>query len=405
MHKLGPGIFILLGLLLLPGGCASPDFRVSDTAPVVRVQLLANQQQVTLSSTASAALKPAGASQVQHVSFGSGAIVTLTPGGWRIGNATYPPGELLLEPSQPGSAKVNGTGYRGRYRFVPTGQDRFDVINDVDIDSYLMGVIPRELLADWHIETYKAQTIIARTYALFEVRTASQSRHFDLFDDDRSQVYGGYDAESDKSRRAVAQTGGVVAAYGPQGSEKIFKAYFSSCCGGVGQSAYDAFGDTNIPPMRERSVGRLCSASSRYNWAPVVLSKQELTRRIRTWGARRNAPEKDLGLLRSIEIAAVNQFQRPVRFYITDSKGLRYSLTGEEIRWACNADASGGPTLFSSYFKPVVTEDAIHFTEGHGWGHGAGMCQWCAQALAAQGKQHEQIVRFSYPGAVLVRAY
>lgn len=405
MRKLGLGILVLAALVLVPCGCASPDFRVAETAPVVRVQILANQQKVTLSGSAPAAIKPAGASEVQRVSFGSGAVVTLAAAGWRIGNSSYPAGELVLEPSAPGSAKVNGTGYRGRYRLVPTGADRFDVINDVDIDSYLMGVIPKELLSDWHFETYKAQTIVARTYALYEARTAPQNRHFDLFDDDRSQVYGGYDAESDKSRSAVVQTGGVVLAYGPAGNEKIFKAYFSSCCGGVGQSAYDAFGDTNIPPMKERSVGRLCSASSRYNWGPVVISKEELTRRIRTWGARRNAPEKDLGLLRSIEIAAVNQFQRPIRYYLTDSRNLRYSLSAEEVRWACNADNGGGPTLLSSYFKPVVTEEAIHFTEGHGWGHAAGMCQWCAQALALRGKAHEEIVRFSYPGAVLVRAY
>jgi stage II sporulation protein D len=246
---------------------------------------------------------------------------------------------------------------------------------------------------------------VARTYALYEARTAGIGRHYDVTDDTRSQVYGGIASETPKSRDAVLHTEGIVVAYGPRGNERIFKAYFSSCCGGVGQSAADAFGDPDIPPLREKRAGNLCNASPRFNWGPVVISKDELTRRIRAWGARRNRPEKDMGTVRSIDIAAVNTYQRPVRFYVTDSRGLRYSLSGEELRWACNADANGGPILYSSFVRPVTQGDSIHFVEGHGWGHGVGMCQWCAQSLATRGVRHEDIVRYSYPGAVLVRAY
>src|SRR6185437_1537535 len=76
----------------------------------------------------------------------------------------------------------------------------FDVINDVDVDGYLMSVVPREMFPQWPLEAYKAQAIVARTYALYVARTAPMGTNFDLFADTRSQVYGGIHDESAKSR-------------------------------------------------------------------------------------------------------------------------------------------------------------------------------------------------------------
>ncbi|HMB94932.1 MAG TPA: SpoIID/LytB domain-containing protein [Tepidisphaeraceae bacterium] len=373
----------------------------------MRVCILSNQEQVVVAASSAPLMKSANETQSRRIGFPAGAAipVTLSPAGWRIGNVTFAGGELIVQPEPIGSISINGSSHRGRYRLVPVAANRFDVVNDVDIDSYLMGVVAREMLRDWNEEAYKAQAIVARTYALYEAKTTGGGRPFDLYDDERSQVYGGISAESTKSREAVSETAGVVVAYGPPGEERIFKAYFSSCCGGVGQSAYDAFGDPDIPPLREKSVGALCSASTKFNWGPIVLRKDELTRRIKSWGAKRGRPEKEMGELMRIDIAAVNHYQRPVRFLLTDSRGLQYSLSGEELRWACNSDANGGAILNSSFVRPISEGDTIQFVEGHGWGHGVGMCQWCAEALAERGTAHEDIVRFSYPGAVLVRAY
>lgn len=406
MRTLLRGVFPLFLLLPWPAGC-SEQMPALGKSPIVRVRLLAGQTQVALSATAPPVVKSSGQRDPQRLELARNqqALVTLSQGGWRIGNAAFPPGELSLQPAAVGSVRINGQAYRGSFRFVPVASDRFDVVNDLDIDSYLMGVLSKEILPGWHLEAYKAQAIAARTYGLYEARTSPAGRHFDLYNDEKSQVYGGLTAETSKSRAAVLETAGIVLAWGPAGQEKIFKAYFSSCCGGVGQSAYDAFGDPDILPLREKYVGNLCSASPRFNWGPVVLSKQELTRRIRAWGARHNRPEKDISEVVRIDIAAVNRYNRPVRFYLFDARGLRYSLSGEELRWACNAEANGGPVLFSSYFKPISVGQTIQFVDGHGWGHGVGMCQWCAQARALQGYRHEDILRLAYPGAVLVRAY
>ena len=241
-----------------------------------------------------------------------------------IGGVAVGAGELTLEPATVGSLRIEKRAHRGRYRLVPTSGGKFDVVNDVDVESYLQGVLARELLAPWHIEAYKAQAIAARTYALYEARTSGGGRHFDLYPDQRSQVYGGIAAETAKSRDAVESTRGIVLAYGPAGREKIFKAYFSSCCGGITQSAADAFGDPAIEPLSDQNVGPRCVASPRFNWGPIVISRPELTRRIRAWGSNNDRAERNLGALARIDPQYVNRWGRPIRFLVIDARGRSF---------------------------------------------------------------------------------
>jgi stage II sporulation protein D len=331
-------------------------------------------------------------------------------GGTLLGSS----GVLYVAPASEGSVSINDSPYRGQYRLVPTGGAKFDVINDLNMDAYIAGVLPRELPAAWHQETYRAQAIVARTYALYE-RQMSRDRTWDVYPDDRSQMYGGVAAESAKSRDAAMFTSGIVVAYGPPGQERIFKAYFSSCCGGVTQSAADAFGDKYIEPLSDQNTKGLCNASPRFSWGPVVIKKDEMCRRFKLWGLHRGSPIKDLQGISDIQIQAQNVYGRPTRFQITDTHGTRYSLSGEEFRWAVNTDADhdlkgldkqGQLTiLWSSFVKVICDSDSIRFVEGHGWGHGVGMCQWCAERRAEAGGLHEDIVLAAYQRSKLMRAY
>lgn len=408
------GKLVLIGLLLatfLPAGCASSRRAGvrNELTPNIRVRLAANTAQVQVAGTAPAAFVSTGDGVSRKLEFPPGAAavpVTYSGAGWLIGNVTLPGGEVTVTPFTDGTLSIEGTAYRGTFRLIPTGPASFDVINTLDIDSYLQGVLGAELFKDWDVEAYKAQAIAARTYALYEAKTQGAGRTWDVWSDVKSQAYKGLRTESEKSIAAVEATRGIVVAYGPKGDEKIFKAYFSACCGGVGQNVTDAFNDTYIPPLSERSVGSLCSISKRFNWEPVTLSKQELTRRIKAWGVGRNHPIQNLQMVDRIEVSYVNRYGRPAKFMVTDVSGQRYTLGSEETRWACNADRKGtDPILFSSFFKPVNQSSEIVFTEGHGFGHGVGLCQWCAQAMALRGVPGEEIVRYSYPQAVLVRAY
>jgi stage II sporulation protein D len=402
---------VCLALLLMPLGCSQQRHQValSDRSPVIRVKLLENQQQVMMSASEPAAFHAASEKGPRLLNVPSSAQVpvALSAGGWRVGNHTLGSGVLTIVPGSDGGVSINGQNYHGQYRLVPVAAGTFDVVNDVNIDDYLKSVVSKEMLRTWDIEAYKAQAIVARTYVLYEANTVGKNagRMYDVFDDERSQVYGGIAAESSKSRKAVEETEGVVVAFGAPGQEKIFKAYFSSCCGGITQSAADAFGDAYLPPLSDQNVQNLCNASPRFNWGPIVIPKNELTRRIRLWGTRKARAEKDMSTLSRIDIAFTNRWGRPTRFVVTDSRGARYSLSSEEMRWAINTDAPAETTLGSSFFKTINDPDVIRFVDGHGRGHGVGMCQWCAERRAEEGMRHEDIVLAAFQKTKLVRAY
>lgn len=400
-------LFLLLGLVTAGCNQALTPADFSGHTPVVRVLLLQNSHGINLTASQPPLIRTADVASPRRVDVPPATPVplVLTATGWRLGSVAVGNGELLIQPAVEGSVSVDGHPYRGRFRLVPTSANTFDVVNDVDVEGYLKGVVPREMLRLWNDETYKAQAVVARTYAIYELKAASPTSPYDLFDDQRSQVYGGIAAETAQGCNAVDQTAGVVVVSGPPGQERIFKAYFSSCCGGIGQSAADAFGDPPSAPLTEQAVGNLCSESPHFNWPDVVVSKAELTKRFRRFGQLRNRAEKDMAAVVRIDVAGSNQFGRPVRFVVTDARGKRFMWTGEEIRWAVNTDATDTTRLKSSLFQIDNQKDAVRFYNGHGWGHGVGMCQWCAQRRAELGWSYDAIVLAAYPHSKLLRAY
>jgi stage II sporulation protein D len=346
------------------------------------------------------------------IRLGSGVQLTLSTNNWTLGSIPLGSGVLTIQATG-GELSVNGTSYRGFFRFIPLSAGTFQAVNDLDIDQYIEGVVACEMYRDWQLEAFKAQAVASRTYALYEARSTGVGRAWDVFPDQRSQMYGGISGETAQSRFAAEATSGVVLTYGP-GDGKIFKAYFTSCCGGVAQAASDAFpGDPYIPPLSEQYRGACCNACKYFNWGPITLTKLELSRRFRLWGQRlaaakgQRVAEASIADIYRMDVQAQNRYGRPTRVLVTDIRGVQYSLAAEDMRGAVNTDAAPGTTLPSSFCK--INGDpnlnSVTFFDGHGFGHGVGMCQWCAEARAAAGQSAEEILLASYPGAKLVRAY
>lgn len=415
----GTGVFawLMLSLLLLVAGCAERGTSIvlPKGIPVIRVRLMQDCREVVVGGSEQVWVKSGQDMVPQPVNFPrSGSVVKLNNGSWIAGgNVTLGSGELVLTPNRVGGMTLQGQQHRGRYRLVPLSPYTFDVVNDVDVDGYLRSVLSRELYPGWNDETYKAQAIVARTYAIYESRTTGAKRYWDVWPDTRSQEYGGMVAETSKSIRAVDATAGIVVASGPAGQERIFKAYFSSCCGGKTQSAYDAFGDAYSKMLSERTGRTWCSISPRYNWEAVSIRKDEIARRIAAWAKRRSElqasprPELQMAGVARIDQAYLNTTTgRPAYFQVTDTRGARFVIRAEDLRLAVAFDVpKGQPTLLSSNFKTDNGPDAIRFYDGHGYGHGVGLCQWCAQGQAQSGWRHEDIVLDAFPGAKLIRAY
>lgn len=303
---------------------------------------------------------------------------------------------------------VNGHRYHGTVRVVAgESPGTIDVINVCAVDDYLRGVVPREALSTWPAEALKAQAIASRTYALFQARSRTDSgddRAFDLRADTGSQMYGGIESEVASTNRAVDATRGLVLASGPAGKQRIFCAYFSSTCGGTTASGADLFDDPT--PALAAHEGDGCTDAPRYRWPEFAIRKDELARRLKLWGGRQSSPIAEIGRVRAVEIARTNELGRPVRFAITDDAGRRFELGAEHFRNACNAGRpEKDPEFYSSHFTPVDAGDSVRITDGRGWGHGVGLCQYCAAGWAKRGQSAAQILSSGYPGAILVRAY
>ena len=394
-------------LVVAPWGCTpkTNDAAIPLSGRTIRIRLMQAQDQVTLKPAGPFIFRADGGERQMNVAAGTVIPVRLTEQGWLAGNMNLGRGVLTLRPTVEGQLRINDRNYRGQYRLLPLDANKFDVINDVELDDYLKSVLSRELYANWQEETYKAQAITARTYALYEKYSRSEDRSFDLYSDVRSQAYGGMDSETPKSRKAVEETAGIVLAIGSDGNERIFKAYFSSTCGGVTQ-AVTVFNEPPQPALSEQYVGTLCSASPKYTWGPIVVSKDELSQRIKKWFSNRQRTPAPALPIRAIDIELRNRFGRPMRFGVIDAKGMRFTLLAEELRWAVNTDAPDNQKMPSSFVENIINDyDKIHFIGGRGYGHGVGMCQWCAEARAKAGMRHEDILLAAYPGARLLRAY
>jgi SpoIID/LytB domain protein len=95
-----------------------------------------------------------------------------------------------------------------------------------------------------------------------------------------------------------------------------------------------------------------------------------------------------------------------MRVGVIDARVTVLSLSAEDRRGDGIRDAAEDQKKPSSFVENIINEsDKIHFIGGRGFGHGVGMCQWCAEARARAGMRHEDILLAAYPGARLLRAY
>jgi len=138
------------------------------------------------------------------------------------------------------------TTYRGSLKVSSNLQGKLDVINLVNLEDYLFGVVTKESHRDWPMEALKAQAVASRSYALYKMQLrANQS--FDVYDTTTSQVYGGFNGESPEALEAVLATAGQVGAY----NGKVIEALFYANSGGYTESNENYWkGVTAVPYLR-----------------------------------------------------------------------------------------------------------------------------------------------------------
>jgi stage II sporulation protein D len=156
-------------------------------------------------------------------------------------------GRLVFVPERGARLTVDGRPYRGLVEVLLDPYGRLRAINELPLETYLRGVVPKELgPAAWpEVEALKAQTIAARTYVLANLGQYSEEG-YDICDTPRCQVYGGASAEHPLTDRAIRQTRGEILVHDGQ----PINAMYTSTCGGYTEDLENVFPDMEGPYLR-----------------------------------------------------------------------------------------------------------------------------------------------------------
>lgn len=282
--------------------------------------------------------------------------------------------------------RAAGTEYR-RYRGdmeFRAENDSLLAINEVNIEDYLRGVVPAEMPSSWPAEALKAQAVVARNYALQRVEV-TRGASYHLTNDQYSQVYGGYDAESPTTNRAIEDTRGVVMLH--RGS--LISALFHSSSGGYIENSEDVW---KYPlPYIEHKKDPYDRNERHYDWE-VSYTADQLLELMAKAGY-------DFENITGIEITGYTASGARVKELAvsgTDSRGKRLRV---EIANADNVRNTLGlkSALFTmeQVYERDKTLSGVEI-RGSGWGHGVGLSQWGASGMASKGYKYRDILQYYY---------
>ncbi len=321
---------------------------------------------------------------------------------WRCNLLNWRGNTLVIEPIGETCIRLAKKLYRGQIHLLGVDEKRFIAVNHLDMESYLAGVLPKELYPSWSEQTYRAQAVAARTFAMYYILTRDEQSDYDLGSTQASQVYGGFSAETPKAWDAVRSTHGQVLTFGTEGDERVFMAQYSASCGGRVNPVRAIRNARDIPPLKGGQVCTDCEGSSRYRWSPVRITKADLHRAL--VGSYRKAA--DLKGVRELRPVEATDHGRIVWVDVLGRTGKSIRLRAEDIRLALLRNGPGAAKkLYSMNCLFRERGDSIEFYDGRGFGHGVGLCQWGAQRKASTGSTAEEILQFYYPQAKLLRAY
>ena len=366
----------------------------------IRVLLLDNIRACTLkTSSPFAVLHPQ--TQTREARFDQVDVpisIDISAGRISIAGRSFTNNEVIILPDNPHIFNLNGKDYRGKLKLTlnPDGNS-FDAVNLVPLEPYLAGVVGAEMPDYWKPAALKAQAIAARTYCLYIKNRFGNKRNWDVRKTQANQVYLGVGAESAQIWNVVNQTQGqVLVCKQTDGTEDIFPAYYSSTCGGHTEDSSKVFGDSFEP-----LVGVPCpyckntAKPSFFFWPMVQYDKANVTDKL----LQRYPKLKRLGEIKNIISAKQSnygKFSRLTLLKLLGSTGKSDFLRAEDFRLSIDPT---GRKLRSTICRIINMGDKWVFWAGRGYGHGVGMCQYGAQAMAKRRKTARQILSYYYPGS------
>ena len=272
-------------------------------------------------------------------------------------------------------------------------------INTIDLEDYLCSVISSEMNANSPMELLKAHAVISRSWA---IRAMQKPNHegYDVCADDHCQRYEGLRRMNERAVEAVHATRGQVLMFG----DEICDCRYYKCCGGRTEIWRTCWEDIDVPYIQSVQCD-YCKSPSPKILRLVLNDYDQETKDFRDWKVTYTAEElSDIIRTKSGidfgEILDLIPLHRGASGRIDSLKivGTKHTeIIGKELKiryWLSKS------CLYSSWFE-VSHENGVWTLNGHGWGHGAGLCQIGAAVMASEGHPYEEILSYYYVGSRL----
>ena len=278
-------------------------------------------------------------------------------------------------------------------------------INTIDLEEYLCSVISSEMNANSPMELLKAHAVISRSWAMRAIsRQPSAFRNHEGYDvcaDDHCQRYEGLRRMNERAVEAVHATRGQVLMYG----DEICDCRYYKCCGGKTEIWRTCWEDIDVPYIQSVKCdycdfSHQPSAVSRQILRLVLNDYDQETKDFRDWKVSYRDEELDAIIAEKSgidfgHVTALEPLHRGASGRIDSLKIVgtkRTEIIGKELKiryWLSKS------CLYSSWFE-VSHENGVWTLNGHGWGHGAGLCQIGAAVMASEGMKYEEILSYYY---------
>lgn len=306
--------------------------------------------------------------------------------------------------------------YGGTLRLQPNAYGNYTLVNQVPLETYLRGVVPHEIGPNAPQAAVEAQTIIARTYALRNLRRFAAD-NYQLCANTHCQVYWGLSGTNARADRAIAATAGQVLTY----ESELVDALYSSTTGGVTAAFSDIWNGAERPYLKsvldapqpiwdlaayplsdEYALRRFIDLKQGFNetgtrafrWRRES-SLEQLSEDLKKYLEKTNHPLANFSAILEMEIMARSPSGRILQLDVLTDQGT-VELHKTEVRSALGPPRS---TLF--YLEPLYDpQDQLtgYAFVGGGFGHGVGLSQIGSYNLANLGWTAQQILEFYYPG-------
>jgi stage II sporulation protein D len=307
---------------------------------------------------------------------------------------------------------ANGKVFREEVWLFPKQAAGCDLVNRLNIESYLVGLINGEISSKWPFASIQAQAVAARSYAMAQIKSAeAEGKFFDLDSTIKDQVYLGFEKEDPTAKRAVISTAGIVLTGEQAGKIFPLRAYFHSTCGGVTELPENVWGRPERG-FKRRVICSTCRQSSVYTWRETF-TLAEVERAIQRWFVGGFIPAgfsksilselrgRTLGKLAPGFFREGGRLENLLLTWISPGKpDLNMPIKAPELRLLL-----GTQRIKSTFFRlfPGLQNKVV--LEGNGMGHGVGLCQFGAKGMAETGKNYAQILDHYYPDAKQVKQW